>query len=128
MNLTAKNSTRSTTPVADLAAEHADQAIRATRQMADRGLDRLADEVDDLHDRAAPLLNRLSGQAETAARRGVGAIRDASRQVHTQALRVSDNTVGYVRDEPMKAMLIAAAAGAALMAVVGFLSRSRGRD
>jgi ElaB/YqjD/DUF883 family membrane-anchored ribosome-binding protein len=54
-------------------------------------------------------------------------MRDASHQVRERALRVSDNTVGYVRDEPVKSMLIAAAAGAVMMAVLGFLRRS-GRD
>lgn len=116
------------TRLADQAAERADQAIRSSQQMSDRGFDHLAHRVDDLHNRATPLLNRLSGQAEAAARRGAGAMLDASHQVRERALRVTDSTVGYVRDEPMKAMLIAAAAGAALMAVVGFLSRSRGRD
>ncbi|MEO6031727.1 MAG: hypothetical protein ABIP61_07470 [Burkholderiaceae bacterium] len=131
----AKDPIRSTTPLADQAtrladqaAESADHAIRATQQMSERGFDHLAHQVDNLHDRATPLLNRLTGQAEAAARRGVGAMRDASHQVRERAARVSDNTAGYVRDEPMKSMLIAAAAGAALMAVVGFLTRSGGRD
>lgn len=116
------------TRLADQAAERANDAIRSTRQMSDRGLDRLASQVDDLHDRATPLLSRLSGQAETVVRRGAGAMRDASHQVRERALRASDQTVGYVRDAPVKSMLIAAAAGAMLMAVVGFLSRSRRDD
>lgn len=127
MNPAAKDSTHAATRLADHAAERADQAIRSTQQMSDRGFDHLADRVDDLHDRATPLLNRLSGQAEAAARRGAGAMLDASHQVRERALRVSDSTVGYVRDEPVKSMLIAAAAGAVMMAVLGFLRRS-GRD
>jgi ElaB/YqjD/DUF883 family membrane-anchored ribosome-binding protein len=35
--------------------------------------------------------------------------------------------VQYVRAEPVKAVLIAAATGAALMALVGLMSRSRDR-
>ena len=135
MNSAVNDPTRSTTHVADQAtrladqaAERANDAIRSTRQMSDRGFDRLASQVDDLHDRATPLLSRLSGQAETVARRGAEAVRDASHQVRERALRASDQTVGYVRDAPMKSMLIAAAAGALLMAVVGFLSRSRRDD
>jgi ElaB/YqjD/DUF883 family membrane-anchored ribosome-binding protein len=42
-------------------------------------------------------------------------------------LRVGDSTALYIKDEPLKAMLIAAAAGAALMALVGLLARSRDR-
>ena len=135
MNSAVKDANRSTTPIADQATRLADQAaeratdaIRSTRQTSDRGLDRLASQVDDLHDRATPLLSRLSGQAESVARRGAGAVRDASHQVRERTLRASDQTVGYVRDAPVKSMLIAAAAGAVLMAVVGFLSRSRRDD
>lgn len=55
-------------------------------------------------------------------------MRDVSHHVQQRALRVSDNTVGYIRDEPVKSVLIAAATGAALVALVGLLSRSRARS
>jgi ElaB/YqjD/DUF883 family membrane-anchored ribosome-binding protein len=55
-------------------------------------------------------------------------IRDVSQNLQDRALRVSDNTVGYIRDEPVKSVLIAAATGAALVALVGLLSRSRARS
>ena len=42
-----------------------------------------------------------------------------------RAAKVSDNTVGYIKDEPMKSMLIAAATGAALMALVSLVTRNR---
>jgi ElaB/YqjD/DUF883 family membrane-anchored ribosome-binding protein len=74
------------------------------------------------------LLNRLSNQAEATARRGVEAMRDTSAQIRERALKASDNTVGYIKDEPLKAMLIAAAAGAALMALLGLIGRSRSAD
>jgi hypothetical protein len=45
-----------------------------------------------------------------------------------KALRASDNTVGYIKDEPVKAMLIAAATGAALMALVSLITRSHRAD
>ena len=38
-----------------------------------------------------------------------------------RALRASGATTGYIRDEPLKAVLIAAAAGAALLALVQLL-------
>jgi ElaB/YqjD/DUF883 family membrane-anchored ribosome-binding protein len=44
--------------------------------------------------------------------------------VRDQALRVSDDTRNYIRDEPVKAVLIAAAAGAVLMALLGLLRKS----
>ena len=58
-------------------------------------------------------------------RRGLDTMRDTSAQVRETALRTSDSTVGYIKDEPVKAILIAAAAGAALMALVSLLARTR---
>jgi len=69
------------------------------------------------------LLARAGEQASELAQRGVDAVRERSLQVRDQALRASDNTVNYIRDEPVKAVLIAAAAGAVLMALIGLLRR-----
>lgn len=44
------------------------------------------------------------------------------------AARATDSTVSYIKDEPVKAMLIAAATGAALAALMSLLSRSRRGD
>ena len=111
--------------IADKAASNAQSAIRSTQKAADGALDNLSSKVDDLHDQAAPLLSRVSSQAEAAARRGIEAVRDTSQQLRDRALRASDTAVGYVKDEPIKAMLIAAATGALLMGIVALMSRSR---
>ena len=70
----------------------------------------------------------LASEAETLARRGLDTMRERSAQFRESAVRVSDNTVGYIKDEPVKAILIAAATGAALMALVSLLSRSSRDD
>ncbi len=111
--------------LADQAADSADQAIRSTQRVANATLDRMAGSVQDLRQQAAPLLNRVSAQAGELAQRGVDAVRDTSQQLRDKAVRASDGTVNYIRDEPVKAMLIAAATGAALMALIGLMSRNR---
>jgi len=73
---------------------------------------------------AAPLLDRAAEQANTLAKRSIDALRESSTHLLSKAQRASDSTVGYIKDEPVKAMLIAAATGAALMALVALLSRS----
>jgi ElaB/YqjD/DUF883 family membrane-anchored ribosome-binding protein len=110
---------------ADRAADSATSALRSTQNATNAAFDRMADKVESAHDQAAPLINRISSQAEAAARRSMDAVRDTSAQLKDKALRAQDTTVGYIKDEPVKAMLIAAATGAALMALVGLLSRSR---
>ena len=114
-----------TNGLVDQAALSADNAIRSTQRLANDALDSLAGSVQDARHQATPLLNRASDKAGALAQRGVNAVRDGSQQLRDRALRASDSTVMYIKDEPLKAMLIAAAAGAALMALVGLLSRSR---
>jgi ElaB/YqjD/DUF883 family membrane-anchored ribosome-binding protein len=121
-------STIPATNVVDHAADSAHTAIRATQDAANVALDRMSNKVDTIRDNTSPLIDRWSSQAEAAARRSVEAVRDTSQQLREKALRASDATVGYVKDEPVKSMLIAAATGAALMGLITLLARSRRDD
>lgn len=111
--------------VADQAAQGTQNAIRSTQRAADGALDSLSSKVDDMRSQAAPLLGKVGSQAEAAARRGIDAVRDTSQQLRDKAVHASDMTVAYVKDEPIKAMLIAAATGALLMGIISMLARSR---
>lgn len=71
------------------------------------------------------MLNRATEQATALTQRGIDAVRDTTRQLRESAQHASDRTVTYIREEPVKSMLIAAAAGAALMALAGLVRRSR---
>lgn len=51
--------------------------------------------------------------------------RQTSLSMRNQAHRVGERTAAYVQDEPMKAVLIAAASGALIAAAAGWLLRSR---
>ena len=93
--------------------------VEATTNAADPGSN-----AQDFRQQISPLLARAGEQASALAQRGVDAVRDRSLQVREQALRASDNTLNYIKDEPVKAVLIAAAAGAALMVLLGLLRKS----
>jgi ElaB/YqjD/DUF883 family membrane-anchored ribosome-binding protein len=116
---------KSATEMADQAAKNADGAIRTTQRLATESLDSLAEKVHELHDKAVPAINRLASEAESLARRGLESVRDTSAHLRERAVKASDNTVGYIKDEPLKSVLIAAATGAALMALVSLIARSR---
>jgi ElaB/YqjD/DUF883 family membrane-anchored ribosome-binding protein len=115
-------------PVVDQAANAADQAIKSTQRATNEALDGLADGVQDLRHQATPLLNRATEQASAMAHRGMDAVRETSQQVRDKARQAQDSTVTYIRDEPVKSMLIAAATGAALMGLLGLMTRSHHRD
>jgi len=56
---------------------------------------------------------------------GIDRAREASDNVRRQLSEVGDRTTDYVQQEPVKALLLAAAAGAAGGLLVGWLARSR---
>lgn len=114
--------------LANQAAKSADHAINSAQRVANGAIDSLATTAQDVQHQAAPLLHRVTQRASELAHRSVDAVRDGTQQLREKAQRASDNTLGYVRDEPVKAMLIAAAAGVTLLAVIGMLSRARTRD
>lgn len=125
MIATTKPFSQTSNNLGDQASSSADSAIRSTQQAAHQALDSLADKAHDMKDQAAPVLNRVAAKAEELARRSADAMRDRSADVKDRALRASDATVGYIKDEPVKSILIAAAAGAALMALITLLNRDR---
>jgi ElaB/YqjD/DUF883 family membrane-anchored ribosome-binding protein len=61
------------------------------------------------------------------AQQGADAVRDGSKMLRDNATRLGDSTTRYIQEEPLKAVLIAAAAGAALVGLVSLLSRSNHR-
>ena len=113
------------TNVGDDAASAADNALKSTQRATDQAFDALSNKVDDLRSQAGPMINRMSAKAEDAAKRGMEVMRDTTQQLREKAQIAGDSTVAYVKDEPVKSMLIAAATGALLMGLVSLLGRSR---
>jgi ElaB/YqjD/DUF883 family membrane-anchored ribosome-binding protein len=113
-----------TTNLADQAVGKADQTIKS----AHSALDGLSDTVHNAGQRVSPMINRATEQAAALAQRGMEAVRNTSQQVRDKAMHASDATSSYIRNEPIKSVLIAAATGAALMALLSLASRSRHHD
>lgn len=66
----------------------------------------------------------VAQQASDLTQRGADAVRAGSQQLREKAQSMGDSTVDYIKDEPIKSMLIAAATGAALMAMLSLVSRA----
>lgn len=106
---------------AELAVEQIDRAAQETH-------DKLADGAHQAINSAKPVVERWAKDAESMARRGIASASETSRHLRERAAQASDSTVNYIKDEPVKAMLIAAAAGAAIVTLIGLFSRSSHRD
>lgn len=97
----------------DRAAQRSDAAIQAGADAAHQALNGLSQSA-----------RQLQADAGHLSQRGLDALRESSRHVRERAQLAGERTVGYIQEEPVKAMLMAAATGAALMALVGLMSRS----
>lgn len=89
--------------LAEQATHTADMALQTTQRAANHALDSVS---NTMH-------------------RGMDTVNDASRNLRNSALRISDSTASHIRQEPIKSVLIAAAIGAALMALIGLMNRPR---
>jgi ElaB/YqjD/DUF883 family membrane-anchored ribosome-binding protein len=114
--------TTSTTTKASRAAAYGEDAINsagnalgATRELASQAMEKAGEKVRDLR----------YGVKDFASR-GVSAATDATALAQKQLSRYADVTGRYVSDQPVKSVLIAAAAGAAIAALV-MAARRRNR-
>lgn len=109
--------------LADHAAQRASDAIRSTQGATNAAFERMNESVETAREHASPLLDRWTSQAEEVARRSAAAVRDSSALLRERAALAANVTSSRIQDDPLKSVLIAAAAGAVLMAVFGLLRR-----
>jgi ElaB/YqjD/DUF883 family membrane-anchored ribosome-binding protein len=74
---------------------------------------------------AAAALSRAATQVEEMTKRSLERAKEASHVVRERVGRAGDMTVGYIREEPMKSLLVAAAVGAVVAGLIGWFTRSR---
>lgn len=113
----ANNPTDAIKSGADAALQSADQAIESTQKFSNSALDSLSRTVKNLQD-----------QLHSMADAGVDAAREGSHKIRDHAQQASDRSLAYIKQEPVKAILIAAASGAALMALISLMRKSGCRD
>ena len=89
-------------------------AVESAEGRADQALGKLADEVDDAS-------SKLGDAAHWAMAKTRETLRSAAEQVRERA---KTTVVTYTREDPLRAMLIAAAVGALLMGLVARTTKS----
>jgi len=110
---------------ADGAAASADNAIHRTQMLANSALDNLADSANSLRAGMEPMVDRASVRISELAHQGADLVRHRSQQLRDSADAASARTRGYIVDQPVKAVLIAAAAGAAIVGLLSLFSQGR---
>jgi ElaB/YqjD/DUF883 family membrane-anchored ribosome-binding protein len=99
---------------ADTSHRRVDEAIRTSQEAAHHAVDRLADGAE-----------RLAANTDRLAQRSAEALRESSLHLRERARHAADSTVVHIRQEPLKAVLIAGAVGAVLGLLFSMTGRSR---
>lgn len=115
----------STNPSTQLAAQAVDEATQAlnhaqasAQALAHETKDNLSDAVHTLIHDVGPVLTRLAEQVAALSRQGVQAVQAGTHHVSDSAHDAADCTLGYIRREPVKSVLLAAGVGALLATVL----------
>jgi ElaB/YqjD/DUF883 family membrane-anchored ribosome-binding protein len=110
--------------VAERAANRADEALVGAKRVASDTARSVQHGIDQLRENIPSAISRAAAQAEDLTRRGVERARHAADDVRHRASDLGDATVHRIQDEPVKAVLIAAAVGAVATLLVQWLSHS----
>ncbi len=103
--------------------------FRSTQQTADKALNRVGGEVakktEEPKTDTSPLPDKTNDQLQELLQQGREKFDEASRIVREKVARASDMAISYTREEPIKGILMAAAAGALAMHVLSSMARPR---
>ncbi len=106
-------------------ADDAVEALNGTKRRATQALDALSSSVDELRQAVPSALHRAADEAAALSNRALRSARHAREAALDNAERLGRQTRGYIREEPVKSVVLAAAAGAVVYGLISFFSRSR---
>ena len=106
-------------------ADKADELIASAQGSTAAAEEAVQAGVHQLREVVPATLSRTKHKAEDLARAGLEKAKAAGSSIKQQAHNAGESTLGYVREEPTKALVIAAMAGAALTLLIGWGARSR---
>jgi ElaB/YqjD/DUF883 family membrane-anchored ribosome-binding protein len=93
-----------------------------------QAVDQAADSAKNAADAAKSTVERARAAAHDYVERGSQGVRDSAAKIKDSWGNVADRTASYVHEQPMKAILIAAAAGAAIAMLSSLLAQNRNKD
>ena len=114
--------------LADEANKTANDAIESTRAYAQNAVNATGEKVRDLRREAEPTVEQIAARVQQAVQRGLDAASTTSARAQRRLEQAADVTGKYIADQPMRSVLIAAAAGAAITALIVLASRRSPRD
>jgi ElaB/YqjD/DUF883 family membrane-anchored ribosome-binding protein len=125
VNTTSNDFAKQGQDFADKTADKVQSGIRDARQTATKVGDKLSSDIEAARSQAGPSIRKAAEQAQSFIGQGIDSAKAATQRVRDGAAQASESLVTYTKENPVKAILIAAASGALLLTLVKALSRSR---
>ena len=122
------NTTKTPSQLADDARQTANDAIDTTRTYAQNAVNAAGEKVRDLRRDVEPTVEQLAARVQQAVQRGLDAASTTSARAQRRLEQAADMTGRYIADQPVRSVLVAAAAGAAITALIVLASRRSSRD
>lgn len=124
-NSVASSFTKTSQALADKAAEKAQSGVHVAQDASKHVGDVLSSKIEDVRSEAGTVVNKSVKRVQSARKQGLAAMTDMADQARDIAANTSDSIVAYTKQNPVKALAIAAASGALLYALIRALSPSR---
>ena len=102
-------------------------ALKDAERNAHAAIDSAVDGLTSAYGEAKPTLSRYAQRAREYANDGYDSARERAAALKDRGQQAVESTRGYVSDEPIKSLLIAAAVGAAVIALVEVVRIRRNR-
>jgi ElaB/YqjD/DUF883 family membrane-anchored ribosome-binding protein len=85
----------------------------------------LSSKVDDIGSDATPGLRQAAARAQAMGKQGLDAVTEAAGRARDTVSSVSQSVIDYTRENPVKALTIAAVSGALLVTIAKAIRASR---
>jgi ElaB/YqjD/DUF883 family membrane-anchored ribosome-binding protein len=102
-------------------------ALKSAERDAQAAIGSAVDGLASAYGNTKPMLARVGERARGYANDGYDAARERAAALRDRSQQAVESTRGYVKDEPIKSLLIAAAVGAAVIALVEVVRVRRNR-
>lgn len=114
--------------LSDKVMQSAHEAVESTRDFANHALDQADHRIRTVRGIVDPAIEEFASSAQRLARRGIDIAADTGVRAQKSLNRCAVATERYVADQPVKAVLIAAAVGAVVAALLLSARKRREQD
>ncbi|MBS0341119.1 MAG: hypothetical protein JSS56_11370 [Proteobacteria bacterium] len=106
----------------------AQDTVESTRAYAQNAVNAAGERVRDFRREAEPTMEQIAARVQQAVQRGLESASKTSARAQRRFEEAADVTGRYIADQPVRSVLLAAAAGAALTALIVLATRRGDED